>query len=294
LKVKVDQLVKELIDTEDMYNVVLFDIFCKDKELSATFWAKFFDAFITILMQRHPSEKSKVLLSFDELNDLIQPEKQQLTQTHRKFRSLFEYNIRKLRKHGVKLLCTAHRPNQLTLNIRSQFSFVFIKQSFGWDLYEFLNKELVHISSKVFWWILRDIKDLPVEYAYIFDNGGNYDKFFVPNLREDIPPYYVNGILEREQPEDDFYYRKLWVRIILRRLYNELKYGKILVKDIAEHVGKSYEPVRRHLLIMFDDSFIAEDYYRLMELIRGRAKPKVKRKRVRRLKPYEKSVAQQK
>jgi len=261
------ELVKFLLDSKHQFMVILFDVYCKDKELAADFWSEFFDAFITILMQRHVSVKRKVVLSFDEINDIIQPQKMELTPVHRKVRALVEYNIRKLRKHKVKLVCTSHRPNQLTLNIRSQFSYVFVKQSFGYDLYQFLNKELVHIGSRLFFKILRDIKDLDVAYAYLFDKKGYFDKLMFPNLPEYLPYYEIEGILELPKKTDWLAIdrkKRRDIIILLEYIKNKRETGNALYHIIGEKYGIPYPTVRYIVNKLLEDPKIANLCYKLI------------------------------
>jgi len=285
------QLVNFLLDTKHKFIVILFDVFCKDKELSARFWNSFFDSFITTLMQRHISLKKKIVLSFDELNDIVQSQKMELTEAHRKVRAMIEYNIRKLRKHKVKLVCTSHRPNQLTLNIRSQFSYVFIKQSFGYDLYTFLNKELVHIGSKLFFKILRDIKDMSPKYAYLFDKRGYFDKLEFPNLPEDMPYFELAGILDIPKPND-------WLAIdkrerkdicfLLEYILNKRNTDSALFHIIGEKYDTPYSTVRRRVLRLLEDPMIAHLTNKLIKSEKpekSEEKPrKRKKKRIRKVK----------
>lgn len=248
-------LVANLISAKrERFNVVLLDTFVLDWELSADFWCGFLKAFITAMMQLDITEKTKIVLSVDELNDLIQPAHFQLTEVHNEVRAMIELCIRKLRKHGVKLVATAHRPNQLTRNIRSEFSFGLVKQCCGSDLYNFLNHELVHISGKVFWKVLKDIKDLTPQFFYLFDKKGNFDKFTLPNLPETMPYHRCEVILQKDDVGElkGWERVRLWIKVLLKALSNQLSSGYVNYRGIAELLGVDhtyvYEILNKKLL----------------------------------------------
>lgn len=255
------KFVEFLLDTVHQFNVIVYDAYVVDDELSAEFWAGFLKATVKLLQQRHYRDKAKVVLSIDEMNDLLQPTHQELTKKHAEVRARLDQNIRKLRKHGVKLLCSSHRPNQLTLNTRSQFSFVFLKRSFGYDLYAFLNKELVTVGAKTFWRILKTIKSLPVQYAFGFDPDGNFDRFFFKNLPEDMPYYRLSGWLESPRPENVAGWDRvrIWVTSVLRALNNQVKYGNVLYADIEKLVG--YQ--KGHIFNVIQDKLLSDAKLRL-------------------------------
>jgi len=273
----------ELVDTKEKFNVILFDAFARGKELTAIFWSGFFDSIIDVLIDTPPNRKTKMLLSVDELNDLVHPQKMALTPVHDQFRAVFEYDIRKIRKHGVKLFCSTHRPNQLTLNVRSQFSFIWVKESFGYDLYDFLSKQLVHLRE-LFWRVLRDIIELEPQYAYLFDKKNKFNKVPIPKLPEfkDLPEYVKSGrvtwekLVEEKEPD----IKRLWVKIYQRSLYYRVKYNKNLYREIGKDVQRSKDTVKYHLDLMFEDSTISEFDRDLINLYRQAVKPK-KRKRKR-------------
>jgi len=175
------------------FHAVIYDAYCFDPGSAAAFYAALFQSLIFKCMQTPPSEKERLVFSIDELNDIVQPQGQELTREHSKVRSLIEYNIRKLRKHKVTLLATTHRFKQLGLNVRSQFSYIFIKQSFGWDVYEFVNKNLITAANEVFWRVLKDLTTMGPEYVYAFDYKGNFDRFTFPDIPRTPLKYRLEG-----------------------------------------------------------------------------------------------------
>lgn len=167
-------------------NVIVFDKFNPYPELSAKFWSDFFLHFILYVSDLPFEAKQKIVLSLDELNDIIQSNQAQLTEMHGKLRGLFEYNLRKVRKHKVTILATTHRMRMMTRNSTSQFAYNIVKQSEGADIYDFLNRKLIAIKSKTFWAILHDIITLEPHYFYLFDYKGNFDKITFPDI---LAPY---------------------------------------------------------------------------------------------------------
>jgi len=101
-------------------------------------------------MQTERARKDPLVFSFDEMNDLVQPRGMELTKGHAGLRSLIEYNVRKLRKHRVTLIASTHRFNQIGINVRSQFSYVLIKQSYGKDVYDFISHNLVTAANEAY------------------------------------------------------------------------------------------------------------------------------------------------
>ena len=197
-------IINRIYNTRYDFNVVVHDAYCIDPSLSAQFWSEFFNALI-YKCQTTPRElKEKLVFSIDELNDLIQPKGHELTEGHQKVRALLEYNIRKLRKHLVTLIATSHRFNMIGMNVRTQFSYIFIKKSFGWDIYEWLNKSLITASNKLFWAILKDVITMPPNLFYVFDYKGNYDKFSFEDIPRPKVKYEVDGIIEPPKADKDF------------------------------------------------------------------------------------------
>ena len=197
-------IIQQIYHTRYDFNVIVYDAFCLDPSISAQFWSELFNALIFKCMQTPRDLKEKLVFSIDELNDLVQPKGHELTEGHQKVRALLEYNIRKLRKHLVTLIATTHRFNMIGMNVRTQFSYIFMKKSFGWDIYEWLNKSLITASNKLFWSILRDIITLPQEYFYVFDYKGNYDKFRFNDIERPKIKYEVEGIIEPPKADKDF------------------------------------------------------------------------------------------
>jgi len=226
-------IINQIYKTRYNFNVIVYDVFCIDPSLSAQFYADLFNALIFKCMQTPRALKEKLVFSIDELNDLIQPKGQEITEGHQKVRSLIESNIRKLRKHLVTLIATTHRFNQIGINVRSQFSYVFLKQSYGWDIYEYLNKSLVTASNKVFWSILRDVVTMPQQYFYVFDYKNNFDKFSFEDIKRPKIEYDVKGIIE--PPKTDKEFDEIDIILAIGRA----KTPRLRFRDISKITGKS-------------------------------------------------------
>jgi len=192
---KPTEIVDQVYDSPHPFNVVIYDVYCIDPGVSAEFYSELFKALIHKCMNTPRGLKERLVFSIDELNDLIQPRGMSLTKKHAKVRALIEYNIRKLRKHLVTLIATAHRLNMLGINVRSQFSYVFLKQSFGWDVYDFINKSLITAENRVFWSVLKDITTLPADYFYLFDYKNNYDKVRFADIPRPNIKYETQGVI---------------------------------------------------------------------------------------------------
>ncbi len=205
----------EILDRVNEYpfNLVVFDAFCIDPGTSALFYSTLFRSLIFKCMQTPPAKKRKLIFSIDELNDLIQPKGFELSKQHSSVRSLIEYNIRKLRKHKVTLLATTHRFTQLGISVRSQFSYVFMKQSYGWDAWDFISKSLATQNNKVFWATLKDISSFDRRFFYLFDYKNNFDKFEFKDIHREEIEYEMTGAVTDEKMNKDSEYIVLDQRI---------------------------------------------------------------------------------
>lgn len=206
---------------ESPFNLVVFDAFCIDPGMSAVFWAELFKTLIFKCMQTPRSEKEKLIFSVDELNDLIQPKGYELTRKHSNVRALIEYNIRKLRKHNVTLIATSHRFTQLGISVRSQFSYIAVKKSFGWDAWDFLSKSLATQNNKVFWAILKDVTTMGPEYFYLFDYKNNFDKYVFRDIYRPKVDTVLEGVVMEEGVEEGANIWKARCLRILRYLYRK-------------------------------------------------------------------------
>ena len=232
---------------ESPFNLVVFDAYTYEPALSAEFWAELFKSLIFKCMQTPRSKKRKLIFSIDELNDLIQPKGYNLTPKHAKVRALIEYNIRKLRKHNVTLIATSHRFTQLGISVRSQFSYVIVKQSYGWDAWDFLSKSLATQNNKVFWAILKDVTSFAPQYFYLFDYKNRFDKYQFSDIpRPDIDPEPI-GVLKwdgKDGKQNKKKERELWKRRMLMMYW----YAKGLSPgELAQKLNMTVSAVQQEL-----------------------------------------------
>ena len=158
--------------------VVVFDKYCKSAELQAKFYQKLFDALIFECM-RSSKRKVKLLFSIDELNDIVQPRGESRTEEHKKVSYQVAYDIRKLRKHKVTFLATCHRPNDIPLNVRSQFDYFMLKKTFGTDVYQFIR---FMVPKKYVETLTYTVRTMPTDQVLLIDYAGNFAMFHYPNM----------------------------------------------------------------------------------------------------------------
>jgi len=195
------EILDEVYESPYRFHVILYDCFCSDPAPAAEFYSDLFKELIFKCMQTERARKDPLVVSFDEMNDLVQPKGMELTKGHAGLRGLIEYNVRKLRKHRVTLIASTHRFNQIGINVRSQFSYVLIKQSYGKDVYDFISHNLITAANEGFWSTLRTLTTMGPEYVYVFDYKNSYDKLRVPDIPRPIVRYELSGeIMAEEDP----------------------------------------------------------------------------------------------
>ncbi len=92
---------------------------------------------------------------------------------------------------------------QLGISVRSQFSYVFMKQSYGWDAWDFISKSLATQNNKVFWATLKDISSFDRKYFYLFDYKNNFDKYEFNDIRREEIEYEMTGAVSEEKANKD-------------------------------------------------------------------------------------------
>ncbi len=192
------ELLDKAYNQPPRFHVIVYDAYCLNPALSATFYSNLFKELIYRSMQTSKKKKKSLVFSFDELNDLIQPKGHSLTKTHENLIQILSYNIRKLRKHRVTLLASSHRFNQLNINVRSQFSYIMIKRSYGKDVIDFMSNNLVSVGNDIFWHMVDDIQKMHQRYVYVFDPVNNYDKLVFPDIPRLNYDDRKTGLLELE------------------------------------------------------------------------------------------------
>ena len=244
-------LVEQILDSEDGYHAVLaFEGLNADsKPYEVIFWDGFLSHFLNVLATMHPGEKGDVILSFDELNDLIQPKGFELGDVYRRLRAKLELHIRKVRKHHVKLMFTSHRVKDIPPGIRNNVDFLIIKKlRYMYDAYVSLNYMLVTLKQ-LFWRILARIKAMGPDEFFMIDPAGNWDFYTVPNLAEDheLPYYRIKHQINMAEELNPKPFRgrekwaevRKWVKATLLALKNRIELGTEAYGRIAEQLGFS-------------------------------------------------------
>jgi len=243
-----NEILEAVFKTDSRFHAVVYDAFCWNPSLAAGVYSCLFQSLIFKCMQTERSRKRPLVFSFDELNDLIQPRGYALTRGHTSVRSMVEYNIRKLRKHKVTLIASTHRFNQIGINVRSQFSYIFIKQSYGHDVYDFINKNLITAANQTFWQVLRDLTTMGPEYVYIFDYKNNFDKCVFPDLPRPDITYHLHGKIQGETHNKQFDNLDLAIAV--------LRATGASYRKIAEIVGRHESTVRYRLKRLREDPML--------------------------------------
>ena len=219
------------------FQVIVYDAYCIDPGPAARFYSDLFKELIYRCMQTSRDEKEPLVFSFDELNDLIQPQGRGLTKEHTKVKHILEYNVRKLRKHRVTLLASTHRFNQIGINVRSQFSYIILKQSYGSDVYDFINKNLVTAADTQFWSIIRDLTTMDPWYVYVFDYKNNFDKLRFPDIPRFNIPYKLSGEIKPINQTETFDEKDIYIAIARARDPPDS------YRQIAQHLGMAHSTI---------------------------------------------------
>lgn len=231
------EILDEVFKTRRRFHVIVYDVYCQlSLQAQAVFYSSLFAHLINKAVQTPPSRKKKLVFIFDELNDVVQPGGKALTPAHAAVRTLLEYNIRKLRKHKVTLMASAHRFKQLSLDVRSQFSYIFLRRSFGYDVLDFVNRNLFTVSNALFFKIVREISRMPRNMFYLFDEDNNYDRYTFPDIPRPKIDYEASGQVSMEQGQ-------AFDELDLLTLAMRLRGASF--RDIADRAGRSVSTVHK-------------------------------------------------
>ena len=233
------EILDEVYVSPVRFHAILYDCFCSDPAPAAAFYSDMFKQLIFKCMQTERARKDPLVFSFDEMNDLVQPKGMELTRGHASLRALIEYNVRKLRKHRVTLVASTHRFNQIGINVRSQFSYVLIKQSYGKDVYDFISHNLITAANESFWATLRNLTTMGPEYVYVFDYKNSYDRLRVPDIPRPVVRYDLEGEVTVE--EDRRRYDEVDLLVAALRLQGPRRSQS----EVAELVGVSRQAVQQ-------------------------------------------------
>jgi len=233
------EILDEVYVSPYRFHAILYDCFCSSPEPSAEFYSSLFKELIFKCMQTERARKDPLVFSFDELNDLVQPKGMELTKGHGGLRPLFEYNVRKLRKHRVTMMASTHRFNQISINVRSQFSYIMIKQSYGKDVYDFISHNLITAANESFWATLRNLTTMGPEYVYVFDYKNSYDRLRVPDIPRPIVRYDLEGEIKVEED------RRRYDEVDLIVAAMRSRTPKMSHREIADLVGVSRQAIQQ-------------------------------------------------
>ena len=221
---------------------ILFDVFCWDLEYTCRFYSRLFTMMIYHLARMPYSKKSLWAFFVDELNDLVQPHGREITKAHAEVRGTIVFNLRKVRKHGFKLVASTHRLTQIPLDVRTNFSYHLIHKSLGYDVYEFFSKALITAPAKVFWTVLKCVITQEPGECFFFDYKWSYD-WIKPRMIIDKDTilkrleWRIEGTVGPEPEADRWTWERQGAELILRALRNALKTGHVRYRDIAKAMG---------------------------------------------------------
>jgi len=237
------------------YFVVMFDNFCINPDLSAEFWAKWWTALIYHAMSTPLARKKPILLSFEEINDILRPRGWGITKVHDEVEGLLSYNFNKLRGHGIRLLCSTHRPQQLSRDIRSQIDWIFIKRSSGDDIYDWLNRILIRLSNPVFYYLIGFINEMPQEQFVAIDPYRKLDICVNEDIERWPVQYEIGGCIKR--PERTKRFDEIDMFIAVARA----KPNPMPFKEIAKHVKLNIRTVYKRWEKLRQEEFLAPLLY---------------------------------
>ncbi|MFH2109955.1 MAG: hypothetical protein ABIJ47_01705 [Candidatus Bathyarchaeota archaeon] len=207
------EILDAVYKTPQRFHAILYDCYCFKPGPQARFYSEFFKTLIFRCMQAEYEDwdeedetegdetREPLVASFDEINDLIPPRGKSLSKDHADVLGQIVQSIRKLRKYRVTLIASVHRFNQLDLDVRSQFSYYWIKKSYGQDIYHFMNTNLWTVTAQSYQAAMRFVTAMPRDQVLLFDGDGNYDKMRWPDIPRVKPRNRVKGEIKAEEDE---------------------------------------------------------------------------------------------
>jgi len=235
------------------FNVVVFDIFVKDSTqaiwLEPQFYFKLLGDFSKYASRR--MDRTRIILSIDELDDIIPPRGWGSSEAHEKLIPVFEKMLRKLRKKQVTIIASTHRPTQLSKSARKTFQYKIVKFSDSEDARAFLDPLLIMTHTSLRKRIINDVQKMPQNTFYIFDRRGFYNKHTFPDLPS--RPQIIESIegeviaLNREKGYDEI---DLLTAIMKVRGYS--------FRKIAEYCGVGKSTIFRRYQNLMDNRKIAK------------------------------------
>jgi len=249
------ELLDQLGDNMYPFNVVTYDVFCVDPGLAGTFYGDLFTKLIYRCMSRKLRFHPRLVFAIMELNDIVQPKGYSITKAHDKVRTLVEYNVRKLRKFNVKMIAETHRFNQISINVRSQFDYYFLKKCYGADTFQFISASLITANNKVFWAVLKKIVELPPWNFILFDHNLKFDFYRFGDIPRPDVRCTATGRIQAETKEEKLSpnaIRIMDTKIVVHKIQN-----KLTDPEIAKAVGTTIRRVQHVTSIMRTDETLA-------------------------------------
>jgi len=251
------EIISQVYDYSYPLNVIVYDVFCDTARQRAIFYSKLFMGLIGSLQRKRKSQKRKMVFGIDELNDLIPPRGKGSVEASIT-RADIEMNIRKIRKHKVQIIASSHRFNQIGVDTRSQMEQIYFKKSYGYDVWDFLSKNLITSNSKTFWGMVKRMLTLPRNQFVLFDENRHFDLYTFPDIPRD-PNIDIEAIgsIPIESKDKNAIYRQrylAWMELVQSSkmfLKEKEEMIPITIKWAAEHdkvtASNIYSLKQKHL-----------------------------------------------
>ena len=168
----------------DRLNVLLFDLFSFDHEVTIKFWVRFFHELYRYKRARIHEPWSLVI---DELNDLAPGTRRGYIKNQLILASNIFHSTKKFRKMNLRLVGTTHNYNDLHPPLRAQFDYYIFKS---------MRREMV---PERFWRYASLIEKLPVDQAIIVDRTGHFQ--IVEKWTEYTRHHSEPGVMVRLSPK---------------------------------------------------------------------------------------------
>jgi len=258
---QIDQMIEEIYTSSEPYHVILFHFFDREPKQESLFMSKFLMGLIWFVKRLPTWEKNKMFLSCDQLNDILNPSYARGEPIVREAIHNLEYSLQNLRKHKVSLLISTHRFMDITKSSRFNFSYYFIKKMKVYEIWDWLNKELIDIPTPLFTFIVHHIKEIKPNQIIFFDEDGNYDIRTNPCMEIfDFARDAIEGKIEHPSKEKE--YDKIDLQVLLGRL------AGIPLRKLAQEIGVPHTTLFYRHQRLLEDPTIQELYGKLQVAIK--------------------------
>ena len=258
---QIDQMIEEIYKSDYPYHVILYHFFDREPKFESLFMSKFLMGFIWYVKRLPTWEKSKLFLSCDQLNDILNPHYARGETSIRDAIHNLEYGLQNLRKHKVSLLISTHRFMDITKSSRFNFSYYFIKKMKVYEIWDWLSKELIDIPTPLFTFIVHHIKEMKPNQLIFFDEDGNYDIRTNPCV--EIFEFHrdqIEGKIEYLSKDKD--YDDIDLQVLLGRL------AGIPLRKLAEEINVPHTTLFYREKKLLENPIIQEMYAKLQVAIK--------------------------